>query len=154
MKKNWYSFVTIFISFLCISFASCGSDDDGDENEDKLPAITIAELESQPSFVYSSSSYETYISFKNGVMTLWENKYTSKYDTYRTYKYTIDGKKLSLVQINSSDKTIYQGYIVKFPKNDGRYQLAIVQGLDGTNIGNLPKEVVHYYEYSSFDLNF
>ena len=68
--------------------------------------------------------------------------------------YSVEGNKLTLTTIEHTGETptIYHGYIMKF--NDGsKKQLVIGQGIDGTNLGNLPDKVVGWYDYSSIKLD-
>ena len=159
---NSFKSIIILALSICFVLMSCGKDDDSNMSNSENDVITIAELEKQPSFVYSynssvnyKNSYTTYIWFRDGVMSVWKEGTTNVNSFYRSYKYSIDGKKLTITTIAllSGDKTTsYFGYITKFDSHSKK-QLAIVQGLDGTNLGNLPEDIVHYYDYSSIDFS-
>ena len=135
--------VFIFIAFPF--FIACSSNDDDNNIEVGLYAITIAELESQPSFVYvyestlTNTKTYTHLWFRNGVMTISEDGYNTKYN------YSIKDRKLILER----DKSTYHGNISKSVQHK-KTQLAITNGRDGEN---LPKNVLHWYDYSSVDMS-
>ena len=155
MKKN-ILFLLAFLPVLLfsISLTSCSKDDD-DEPESGLMVMSKSELESTPSFVYSHTSsvsykysYELYVWFREGKMHIFKNGATNSSSYVRTYDYTLKGQSLTI----SSGTTSYRGYLSKFVSGSKK-QLVISQGLDGTNIGNLPEDYLQWYDYSYVDLS-
>lgn len=139
---------------LILGMTACSSDDD--DNKSELEAITVAELESVPSFTYSYEStidskysYTVYIWFRNGRMSYYKNASTASRSDYRSYSYSINDKKITL-STNYGDS--YTGYIVKYTKKD-KQQLVLADGLDGTDLGNLPEDLMNWYDYSNIDLS-
>lgn len=143
MKKE----ISLLGLLLCLilGMTACSNDDD-DDNESNLDAITVAELESVPSFSYSHESsvdsrysYTTYIWFRNGKMSYFKNGATASRSEYHAYSYTINGKKITLT---TSYGESYKGYIVKYTKKDKK-QLVLANGLDGTDLGNLLEDLMN-----------
>lgn len=145
---NKVKFLSLSITFIgFFFFISCGSSDDNDsmELEPGLYQITIAELESQPSFIYENkvTNINTYLWFRNGIMTIKDKKETK-------YNYTINGKKFTIETIDK--KHTYFGYIQK-SVSKRKNQLAITKGADGVVDGNLPDDIMNWYDYCSTDMS-
>lgn len=141
-----YSFYSILLT-LVFGIMSCGGSDD-EEIETGLFPVTPSELESQPSFVYTNTvtNKSTYLWFRNGIMTI------SIDGSKESYKYSINDKKLTIETVGTIITRTYNGYIVK-AVGRRKTQLYIANGLDGTNLGNLPDKVMNDYDYSSVDMS-
>ncbi len=152
MEKNKFCFLLTLT--ICLVLVACSKDDDNSASDDPLSEISVTELESQPSFVSNHSTYTTYVWFRNGRMRVWKKGSTNANSSNLYYTYSINGKKLTITTIEHLGKeaTTYQGYITKFTSNSKK-QLVISQGLDGTNLGNLPDDVLNWYDYSTINLD-
>ena len=152
MKKFDLIGVALIATMSLFSLTSCSKDGTGDNDGDGydrygLSTVTIEELEAQPSFYYENQSTKTtyYVWFRNGVMTFFLDSPKSSEGYVMSYKYKIDGYNLTIW--NSSNT--YTGYISKTERKNQKI-LAISQGIDGTNLGNLPKDLMHEYRYGTF----
>lgn len=148
MEKN--KFCLLFTLAICFVLVACSKDDDNSASDNPLSEISVTELESQPSFVSNHSTYTTYVWFRNGRMSVWVKGATNASSSNQHYIYSVNGKKLTITTIEHLGKeaTTYHGYITKVSSNSKK-QLAISQALDGTDSGNLPKDVLNWYDYGT-----
>jgi len=146
------TFFTVLSAFL-ISILSCGKDEELFVQQGMFK-VTASELENSTSHVYSyevvsaTGSYTVYIAFQDSTMTLLKYSDDSSNNYVHNYTYHIDKETLVLTSTDYTGiTTTYYGSISKY-LSEGEPQLVISQG----DMGNLPDELVHWYNYSSINL--
>ncbi len=137
--------------------SSCGDDDAIEEVlNDKYRKVTVAELESVPSYyVYTDQNTKYSVMFRGGKMyyeqTNYKNNTWVSDSDYTVYKYTLDGAKLTLVpEENSDGKTSYKGYVVVMKDDES---LVIAKELDGLKEwGSFPTKLGHSYKKDNVEI--
>lgn len=149
MKKRVFYLLSFSLFIFIIEvLISCSKSDESNNDglEPGLYQVTVTELESQPSFVKTVNGISTFVWFRNGIMFFKKGEIEIKYN------YTISGKKFAIETIDK--KNTYHGYIQKsVASHKERNQLAITKGADGVVDGNMPNEIMNWYDYSPIDMS-
>ena len=137
------SIFILAVLFSCM-FISCSSDDDN--NEDSYSSVTVEELEKQPSFEYQGAN-TVIIWFRGGKLNVYNDAKIKSSSLLLTYNYTLNDRTITLTK---GDET-YKGFIMSYTLNSKK-KLGLFTTYNG-EIGDLPQDIVHHYDYSNLRLD-